>query len=174
LFAAIALAFRTLRKNLSLTITALLAISLGIGANTVLVSVVEGVLLRPLDCRVIARLKPGVTLAAKQDMARVTAQFRRQFGKNAIADNESVGLIEYREWLTRGIRLPLLILLAAVGLVLLIDCANVRPSRTVKKRIEYCYDKTYPCFPHCMFVNRPYGFRCHQNLDRQDHGQHVR
>jgi predicted permease len=75
--------------------------------------------------RVIARLKPGVTLAAaKRDMARVAGQFRQQY-KTAIGPNESVGVVGYREWLTRGVRLPLLILLGAVGLVLLIACANV-------------------------------------------------
>lgn len=287
LFGDIALAFRTLRKNPSLTVTALLAISLGIGANTVLFSVVEGVLLRPLsypqadriveltrsfpgftssfavaapkfdfwrtqnrsftavaainfianpvnfddrgepervetltvsseypavmgvnpaqgrffnkaedvpnggnfvvltdsfwrsrlhrdpnvighalnlagkaytvigimprgfesepkadvllplqlainpadysnNYRVIARLEPGVSLAAaKQDMARIAERFRQQYGKNAIGTNESVAVTSYREWLTSGVRLPLLILLAAVGLVLLIACANV-------------------------------------------------
>jgi putative ABC transport system permease protein len=81
---------------------------------------------RSNDYRSIARLKPGVTLAqAKTDMGFVSEQFRREFGKDLMDKQESIGVFGYKAWLTRGVRPALVVLACAVALVLLIACANV-------------------------------------------------
>jgi putative ABC transport system permease protein len=73
---------------------------------------------------VIARLKPGVTIGqAQQDMLRVanfTAEARPDFNKNW-----SANVFPMLEDFTRGVRRPLWVLLASVGFLLLIACANV-------------------------------------------------
>jgi putative ABC transport system permease protein len=73
---------------------------------------------------VIARLKPGVTLGqAQQDMLRVanfTAEARPDYNKNW-----SANVFPMLEDFTRGVRRPLWVLLASVGFLLLIACANV-------------------------------------------------
>jgi len=72
----------------------------------------------------IARLKPGITLAqAQQDIASVALQLAHE--RPGMDKGWSAAVVPFLEDLTENIRLPLLILLAAVGLVLLIACANV-------------------------------------------------
>jgi predicted permease len=73
---------------------------------------------------VVARLKPGITLRQAQDdlhsVASQVARERPRFNQGWSA--EAVPMLEDA---TGNVRLPLLVLMAAVGLVLLIACANV-------------------------------------------------
>ena len=79
------------------------------------------------DCitlRAIARLKSGVTLAqAQSDMSLVAERLQQQYPEEY--RNVGITLTPLHQELTEEIRQPLLVLLGAVGLVLLITCANV-------------------------------------------------
>src|SRR6185369_9867881 len=73
---------------------------------------------------VIARLKPGVTLAqAKADLDLLSKQIEQQFPQSNT--NVIFNAVSMHEEMTRDYRSALLIMLGAVGLVLLIACANV-------------------------------------------------
>ena len=75
---------------------------------------------------VLSRLKAGVSLAeAEQDANRAYEVFRREHPDLRDGDRESFTAVGYHKYLTGDMRAPLLILLGAVGLVLLIACANV-------------------------------------------------
>ena len=72
----------------------------------------------------IARLKPGVTLAqASADLSSIAHELAKEYpGSNAYS---GIAAMPELESLIGDTRTPLLVLLAAVGLVLLIACANV-------------------------------------------------
>src|SRR5581483_8438263 len=74
---------------------------------------------------VAGRLKPGVTLAAaRAEMILVGDRFRRANPK-WMADDERVAVEPMRDVMVQDVAPALYVLLGAVGLVLLIACANV-------------------------------------------------
>jgi predicted permease len=73
---------------------------------------------------VAGRLKPGVTLPVADERLRASYEEYRRTRPN-ISPEAGFGLQGLQDVLVGGIRRPLMILLGAVGLVLLIACANV-------------------------------------------------
>jgi len=72
-----------------------------------------------------ARLKPGIPIEqARAEMKVRGEQFRRAYPQ-WMDKGESVAVVPMRDSMVEDVRLPLLILLGAVGFVLLIACANV-------------------------------------------------
>ena len=74
---------------------------------------------------VLARLRPGITLpAATARLAPASAEFRRRFPQN-MGPRDSFAIQPYQDAMVSEVRPSLLVLAGAVGLVLLIACANV-------------------------------------------------
>lgn len=75
---------------------------------------------------ILARLNPGVTWEqAEQQTRALHARFVGEFPTLRDGDHENFTLLSYREFRTGSARTALMLLLASVGLVLLIACANV-------------------------------------------------
>ena len=73
---------------------------------------------------VIGRLKAGVTMArAASDLRNISLRLQQLYP--ATNNTISSGLVSLNEELVGDVRAPLLVLLAAVGLILLIACSNV-------------------------------------------------
>jgi len=83
-----------------------------------------------------ARLKPGVTIGqANAQLKLVADQFRREYpgGRGPL---DGFGAISLQESMIGDTRQPLLVLLGAVGLVLLIACANVANLLLVRASVR--------------------------------------
>jgi putative ABC transport system permease protein len=79
------------------------------------------------DFRFVGRLKPGVTLAqAQADIGTIAARMRREHPDVYSGNLEmTASVVPLKEKIVGRVRPLLLILFGAVGLVLLISCANV-------------------------------------------------
>lgn len=74
----------------------------------------------------IARLKSGVTFShAKAELDTINARYAQEFASHADGPNHGMDVESLQDNLVSGLRRSLLVLLAAVGFVLLIACANV-------------------------------------------------
>jgi putative ABC transport system permease protein len=74
---------------------------------------------------VAGRLKPGVTLQAAKAQMKIVGERFRQANPKWMDKTESVAVVPLQEAQVGNVKLPLMILLGAVGFVLLIACANV-------------------------------------------------
>lgn len=93
------------------------------------------------DYNILGKLRPGVTLEqARAEMATITARLRRDFPEVYPANGGlTFAVLPLLEQVVGSVRQTLLILLGAVGLVLLIACANVANlllSRAIARQRE--------------------------------------
>jgi len=79
------------------------------------------------DYNIFGKLKPGVSVAqAQSDVDRIVAGMKQQYPQNyPESSGFMISVVPLLQQVVGEVRRPLLILLGAVGLVLLIACANV-------------------------------------------------
>jgi putative ABC transport system permease protein len=74
---------------------------------------------------VAGRLRPGVTLARANTWMAVIEKRYVQTHPQQVGNDAELQVVPMQQWITRGLQPTLLILLGAVGMVLLLACANV-------------------------------------------------
>lgn len=78
------------------------------------------------NSEIIARLSDDVSLTqAQADVAGMTDSLRRALGGNVARNYRGLSALSYHDWLVGDVRLNLVLLFGATGLLLLISCANV-------------------------------------------------
>ena len=79
---------------------------------------------RPHFLRPVARLRPGLSIAqAREDLQRIAADLEKEYPDTNT--KMGIGVASIQDWMVGDVRTALVLFMAAVGLVLLIACANL-------------------------------------------------
>jgi putative ABC transport system permease protein len=93
---------------------------------------------RPHGLRVIARMKPSITLGiARSQMTAIASQLEREYPDTNT--KMGIGIGPLRDWTVGNARSPIVLLMGAVAFLLLIVCANIanlQLSRGVRRTRE--------------------------------------